>query len=162
MKLIDRISIDADMDRDGAVEDLYGVLMERVERVFADHVVQNSRKAYFVYAQGFADSRDEFACRAIGVARARGVDLHEALHLFAEAVEDGARDQLDKDDEAMSLGIEVEDDDFAPGVRIAVTTRFVDHPYRWELQELPQLTGDGWEALGRERAKCTKRARRAE
>ena len=71
------------------------------------------------------------------------------MRLFAESVEDGARSRLEDTDETLSFDVSVEDNDDAPGVRVAVSEFAVDVPYAWALTELSQLTWDGWEKLGR-------------
>ena len=144
MKLTDRIHIDVDLPRRQAVNVLHNTFVEMVESVFDDSVVANDAVASFVYGQGFAD---EF--RQIYAASAHGIDLHDALRLFAESVEDGARSRLEDTDETLSFDVSVEDNDDAPGVRVAVSEFAVDVPYAWALTELSQLTWDGWEKLGR-------------
>lgn len=143
-KLTDRIHIDVDLPRKQAVNVLHNTFVEMVESVFDDIVVANNAAAFFVYGQGFADE-----CRQIYAASAHGVDLHDALRLFAESVEDGARSRLEDSDETLSFDVSVEDNEDAPGVRIAVSEFAVEVPYAWTLAELPRAEHDGWEKLGR-------------
>lgn len=151
MKLTDRVHIDVDLPRKQAVNVLHNAFVGMVESVFDDRVVANDAVAYFVYGQGFVGE-----CRQIYAAPAHGIDLHEALRLFAESVEDGARSRLEDADETLSFDVSVEDSDDAPGVRVAVSEFAVDVPYAWTLTELPQAEYDGWERLGRpERRKRT-------
>ena len=144
MKLTNRIHIDVDLPRKQAVNVLHNTFVEMVESVFDDSVVANDADASFVYGQGFADE-----LRQIYAASAHGIDLHDALRLFAESVEDGARSRLEDADETLSFDVSVEDNDDAPGVRVAVSEFAVDVPYAWTLTELSLLTWDGWEKLGR-------------
>lgn len=143
-KLTDQIHIDVDLPRRQAVNILHNAFVDTVEGVFKDSVIANGTAAYFVYGQGPARE-----CRPIYAASARGVDLHDALRLFAESVEDGARSRLDDADETLSFEFSVENDDWAPGVRVVVSEFAVDAPYAWTLAELPRAEHDGWEKLGR-------------